>query len=356
MKKNMKTNMKKKNITRCLSIGLMAALLGLTTACGGTGGSSSDGGNAGSGETGEESYVLKWASIGTNPTSVDAVSIGVYKGFFAEAGIEFEDVGEVAIPQFVPALLSGGVTGATLMTSNGIAAIDSGGEIIEVAVNSYTTKELPHMVFVTAENSPVKNGKDLEGKRVGVPAIDGCTAGFPIEYAAQAGVEDPNAAIQFVVMPDTSLIESLRKGDIDVAGLHLPPAVVEKLYPDTEILFTDYDILDNRGGDISYYFPKSYIEENEEAVRRFIGAIAKTNNWINENTEEAVRIYREEINPNANADLLYAAHFAEDALIEESHTDLWIDILSAGGSIQPLENEWTFEQVATNEYNPNYVK
>jgi ABC-type nitrate/sulfonate/bicarbonate transport system substrate-binding protein len=346
--------MRKASLARNLFLFPLIALLSLMTACGGSGGDAADVGDADAGDANESPYVFKWASFGTGLTSVDAMSIGVYNGFFEEENVVIESVGEVAIPEYIPALLSGSVTGAMLMTSNGIAAIDNGADIIEVAVNSYTTEELPHMVFVVSEDAPIYDGKDLEGKRIGIPAIDGCTAGFPLEYAKQAGVDDPNKALPFVVIPDSGLVEALRNGEVDVVGLHVPQHVAEKIYPDTRLLFTDYDILDNRGGDISYYFPKSFVEENEEAVRRFIAAVAKSNNWINEHPEESVRIYKEEINPNANVYLLYAPHFAEDALIDQSHTDIWIDILSAGDSIQPLENSWTFDDVATNGYNPNF--
>jgi ABC-type nitrate/sulfonate/bicarbonate transport system substrate-binding protein len=194
----------------------------------------------------------------------------------------------------------------------------------------------------------------LVGKKIGVPALDGCNAGFPLEFAKQAGVENPSKALKFVVAPPEVLMDALKRGEIDVAGLHNMPDTTAKLYPEVDILFTDYDIFGNRGGDITYWFPKKFVEQNPDAIRHFVAALAKTNNWINENPEEAKRLYIEKINPNANAELLTLAHFGEDALIDDSHTQLWIDILSSGDSVQPLKRTWSVEELTTNRYNPNY--
>ncbi|MDR2089976.1 MAG: ABC transporter substrate-binding protein [Clostridiales Family XIII bacterium] len=337
-----------------ISIVLAAVLSAGMTACGDSGADRSDADAGSDPAASEEPFVITLPSIGTSATNLDNIAIGIHKGFFEEENIQIKDAGEIAIPEFVPALLSGTITGATLMTSNGLAAIDNGGPIIQVGTMSETVEENPHMNFIVMKDSPIEGGGDLQGKKIGIGGLSGCTAGFPLEYAKQGGIEDPNDDVTFVTTPEISLVSALEKGEIDVVGLHSSPEQIAFLYPETRILFSDYDIFEDRGGDIGYYFPIEYAEENPEAISHFLAAVAKTQKWINENREEALKIYLEEINPNANADLLRIPHFSDDAVIKQDHTELWIDILGAGDSIQPLENEWTFDQVATNKYNPNY--
>ena len=263
------------------------------------------------------------------------------------------DLGNINIPQYVAAISSGTIDGALLMASDGVAAIDNGAGFIEVATGRDSVEGNPHMTYVTLkDNAGISRGKDLVGKKVGVSSKLGCTAGFPLEYAAQDGVENPLNSISFVVAQEVTLVDALRKGSVDVVGLHLPETVINKLYPDVKVLFTDNTILQNRGGDIGWFFPKKFVDANPEAVKGFVTAIAKANDWINANPEEAKELYWK-INPNVNKDTFVINHFAEHGLIQESHVQIWLDILGSGKSIQTLKNKWTFDQIATNKYNPN---
>ncbi|MDR0513747.1 MAG: ABC transporter substrate-binding protein [Coriobacteriaceae bacterium] len=298
-------------------------------------------------------YVFTFPGVGTDSTGIDAIALANKKGWFAEEGIEIRDAGAIAIPEFVPALLSGSITGATLMTSNGIAANDNGADLVQVAVNSYTTKDRPHMIFVVAKDSPIKKATDLVGKRIAVPALDGCNSGFPLEYLKQGGVNEPSKAITFITMPPEAVVTALERGEADVAGLHVTLEQTATLYPDVRVLFTDYDILGTKGGDISYWFPRSYVEQNEDAIAAFVRVVAKTNNWMLDNPEEALEYYQTEVNPQANKELISAPHWAEDALIDPSHIQVWIDILSEKDSFQePLKSIPDLESLYTNEYNP----
>jgi ABC-type nitrate/sulfonate/bicarbonate transport system substrate-binding protein len=334
--------------------GLTTAALGLA-GCGGSGGSSDSGSAAGPAADGApQKHLFKIASVGTSATSVEVVSIGLKKGFFEEENIEVENVGDLAIPATSPALLQGQITVAALMTSNGIALADKGGDIIEVATFQSTTKEVPHMIFVVAKDSPIKRGSDLVGKKVGVPALDGCNSGFPIEYVRQDGVENPKDAFTFVVTPGELTIEALLKGEYDVAGLHgLAVDDVAKLYPDVRILFTDFDILGTDGGDISWWVKNSLAKENPDAVRAFVSAVAKTQNWINENPEEAKELYVKEIHSDINELLFAVRPLVQNALVRPSTLQVWIDILSADDSFdEKLTRQWTVDELYTNEFNP----
>jgi ABC-type nitrate/sulfonate/bicarbonate transport system substrate-binding protein len=242
------------------------------------------------------------------------------------------------------------------MTSDGVAAVDNGADIVSVAGGMDVTEEKPHMLYLVNEDSPLRYGDSISGKKVGIAAIGGCLAGFPLEYARQIGVVDPKAEVELITSPENTLVDSLRAGTFDIVGLHILPAQVEKLYPGTRILFTDYDLFGDKGGDIDWYVKRSLLEENPDAVRAFVAGIAKTNNWINENTEEAMEVYRGLV-PEINEDFYRAAHFAEDGLLYEDHIQLWIDLFGSGTNIQDLvTKDLKPGDIFTNEYNPNSGK
>jgi ABC-type nitrate/sulfonate/bicarbonate transport systems, periplasmic components len=310
------------------------------------------GGSASAASGASTNAVLKLPGIGSSTTNADGIAIGIKKGFFAKHHITIDNVGNVNIPQYVAAVTSGTISGACLMTADGLTANDNGANLQEVAVEYDAKKNNPHMEFVVLKNSKIKNGKDLAGKKIGVSSKLGCTAGFPLEYARQAGVKDPLSSLQFVVSTEDTLVPAMRQGAVDVVGLHQSLKLVSKIYPDTRVLFTDFNILGDKGGDIAWFFPKNYISAHPDVIKNFVAALGETNNWINNNNAAAQALYYQ-INPNVNKKVFYLRHNAPDALITPSHTQTWLDILSTGKSVQKLAHKWTLKQVATNKYNAN---
>jgi NitT/TauT family transport system substrate-binding protein len=325
-----------------------------SVASAGSGGSASPDESAGSEAPASgngETIKLKVSDIGTDPTRVDPVLIGLEKGFWKEAGIEIEDVGAIEIPQRVSALTSGTTDVASAMNSEALMAIDGGAPILGVASACVTDKDKTHMVFVTKKGSDIKRGKDLAGKKVVVAsAVGGCTAGFPLEFARQDGVEDPINEIELLSAPEDVLIETVLRGDADVAGVHLIPEQIKTLYPEVDILFTDFDFLADTGGDTAWFFTKDYVDKNPDAVKKFAATIGEINNWINENNDEAIQIYKDKA-VAVNPDLVWVAYYAPDGKADPSHTQLWIDLFSKSGQVFELTNkEVTPEDVVTNAY------
>ncbi|MDR1605051.1 MAG: ABC transporter substrate-binding protein [Gracilibacteraceae bacterium] len=342
-----------------LAVALILAVTATVTACGGSPANNQPAAPAAApaGEDPGGPYVFKLPNISSNATNLDPLSIGVYKGFFAEENVEIVEVGDIPVPELLPALISGTVTITALMTPDGLAAIDNGANVIGIFAWATTTKEQPHMNFLTLKDSPIQSARDLVGQTIGTGGTNGCTLGIPLEYLRQGGVDADDVEV-ITISPELSMPDALRQGSIAVAGTHFTPDIVATQFPDLRVLFSDYDVLGDTGTDLTYFADKTWLEDphNQEAVRRFIAAFTKTAKWINANREEAREIYLTEINPNANAELLSIRHFSEDGIIYEDHTLPWIEILNGGKNIQPLQRQdWTFAEVATNAYNPNFT-
>lgn len=345
----MKNNLNK--TSRIISSVLMAALVIALTACG-SGASSSAVPAAGEGAK----YVFKLAGIGTSATQIDPVAVGIEKGFFAEEGIEVEDVGEVDVLQFVALLESGSVDAGLTMESDIVAAIDIGADIVEVAVGPAVTREKPHMAYVVLEDSPIKSGADIKDAKIGLTGLNGCNIGFLYEYAALNGIKDPASELDVTSSSAPALLEALRAGDLDLTALHgtTNEEVIKRIYPDLRVLFTDYDFAEDRAGDIGWCLRRSWTEENPDRARAFVAAIAKSNNFVNNNPVEALEVYRKVAKTELNEKIFQTPYYAKDGLIQESHVQYWIDTLSKPNSFQPLQNkDIRFEDVATNQYNPH---
>ncbi|MBJ6724357.1 ABC transporter substrate-binding protein [Geomesophilobacter sediminis] len=266
------------------------------------------------------------------PNSVSSYYVADELGFFRDEGIKAEFVGVVPTPQLVAAVMAGKVDVGGAHANRTIAGISAGAKVRAVVAQSETTRERPHMVFVTLANSPIKAPKDLLGKRLAIMAFGGCNEYTPYEYLRKHGVANPKGKLNIVTTPPGKEIDALRRGAADFAGVHIDPKDVQRL-GGLRILFTDYDVWGTIGGATPLYFSDKFIKEKPDVVRRFVRVMARTNNWINANPGKAEQIHakRAKVDPS----IVNANHFAPDGVIKEESVQLWIDILDHYHDIRP---------------------
>jgi ABC-type nitrate/sulfonate/bicarbonate transport system substrate-binding protein len=283
------------------------------------------------------------------PTSADVRQtidqyVGDELGFFAEEGIKLEFVGPVPAPQLVAAVVAGKIDVGGAHVGRTIAGISAGAKIKAVSAHLETTKEVPHMVYVTRADSPIKTAQDLIGKKVGLATIGGCHEYTPYAYLLKNGIQDPKSKLQITVMSDSLLDQALLQGDIDVAGYHRSPDQIGK---DFKVIFSDYDVWGTIGGGAPAYFSEKFIAEKPDLVRRYVNAIVKTHNWSNENPQKAAEITAKRGNVAAKS--VRPVYYAPNSIIKEETVTLWIDLLKEFGEIK---GDIRPDQIYTNEFNP----
>ena len=278
-------------------------------------------------------------------TSPSIYYIGEQLGFFADEGIKLDYVGVVPSTQLVASVVAGKIDVGGAHVNRTIAGISAGAKIQAVAAASETTQDMPHMTYVTLDNSPIKNAHDMVGKKVGLRTVGGCNEYTPYAYLRKAGISDPKNKIQIITMPDSQLEQALRQGDIDIAGLHQTPDFISERQG-LKVLFTDYDVWGTIGGATPLYFSTKFITEKPDVVKRFTSAVGKTNNWINANPQQAVEITAKRA--ERNIQLVKRGYYAPDAVIKEETVTVWIELLKEFGEIK---GDIKPDQVYTNEFN-----
>ncbi|HOQ00561.1 MAG TPA: ABC transporter substrate-binding protein [Acetivibrio clariflavus] len=343
------------NLKFLLVITLIFALLTASSGCsksGSTGTSSNRGSlSNNSASSGEQSDfdVIRLPSS-SNPLNVDTITIAEELGFFREQKIKIERVGIVPWAQLIPSLVSGKLDFASGHINRVAAAVAAGAKVKAVAANTLTTKEKPHMTFVVKEESPIKSPEDILGKKIAIMAYGGCNEYTPYEYLKKNGISDPKGKFEIVVVPAGKEEETLRKGEVEIAGTHDDPAnLLDR--GGVRILFTDYDIWQDVGGQAPYFAAESFINKNPDLVRRFVTVIGKVNKWINENPEKAIEINAKVYNVDASK--VRVGYYVSDAIIKEDTVQLWIDILNG---YNELKRDLKASEIYTNEFNPNYKK
>ena len=207
---------------------LTAAMLMLSTACGGSeGGGLSD---APAGETSEaggggngEMTTLKMAETPGGPLSF--VSYGVKQGHFEDEGIDLQvQPNPGGGTSSVPALLQGEYDVMGLDLVSALTSIGRGLPLKMVTAGSATSEE-PEGDFagvLVKADSPIQGPEDFEGIRMGVNAL-----GNVNELAIRRTLEDQGMAenaISPVELPFPEILAAIGRGDVD-AGILIEPFV-----------------------------------------------------------------------------------------------------------------------------------
>jgi ABC-type nitrate/sulfonate/bicarbonate transport system substrate-binding protein len=278
-------------------------------------------------------------------TSPSLFLIGDALGFFQEYGVKVTDIGVMPAGQLVAGVVSGKLDIGGAHVNRTIAGISAGAKIKAVVASTETSQRIPHMVGIVNKNSPVKKATDLKGKKVGIARSGGCHEYTPYGYLKKNGVSDPKNSVEIIILPERTLQQALRQGEIDMAMMHRTP---EQINEDGEfdILFSDYDVWETLGGATPTYFSVDFINKNPEAVRGYVNGMAKTINWANANPYDARRITAERT--NTPIEEIHEGFWAKDGIIHKETVTMWVELLKEFGEIK---DHIDADQVYTNEFN-----
>lgn len=261
------------------------------------------------------------------------------KGFFAAEGLNIQYTGELTTAQKLPSVLNGTNDIGTALP-NALATFVAGGAKIkavtlkEVDPPDNVDPKFRHMRFVASSKFEGKTLKEfVESKKGGKITVSGtapsCNTFILNQIFRHAGL-DPSQITYVTFDTDTAAIQAVQQGNLDIAGIHPP---FYKLAADSKLtLLADSNDtgLGAASGVSTYYFTEKFIQENPEAVQRFVTAIEKAQEWANANTEESVKLTAEYIGQPVNA----THYFYTDAKLSTDLLQPWVDDLVAAGALK----------------------
>ena len=198
-------------------------------------------------------------------------------------------------------LISGGsaqVSFESPYTDIALAANGVGIKIVAPMANIGNTQAV-----VAGKNANIVNGKDLEGKKVGIPA--GAGVMIAIRNMCNELNVDINK-IQFVTLSPSDAIAALEKGDIDAMACW-EPWISNAQNNGGKLLFSGLkSYLGDKQGDVNWMnfyttmqVSDTFLKEHPEEVKAMLRALKKATDFINENPDEAAEIIAKEINLDA---------------------------------------------------------
>jgi len=295
---------------------------------------------------GVEYDVIKLITPSTG--SVSTFKIAEWKGYFVEARIYPDYQGSLDSAKAVASVLAGKIDVGGAHVNRTIAAISNGAKVTAVVAQSETTPRYPHMTFAVLKDSPYKSAKDLVGLKYGTTAYGGCMEYTPYDQLRlNAKVPDPkNALGGIVIVPSGQEIATLRAHQADFISLSTNPDYTFSHEKDLRLFFIDFDVWGTIGGATPLYFSDEFIKNNPDTVRRFVKAIAKANNFIDDNVDEAQELTAKFYKiPKEKTTIM---HYARDGIIKDDSIQIWIDTLNYYKEIKP---GIVTSQIYTNAYN-----
>lgn len=261
------------------------------------------------------------------------------KGFFAAEGLNVEYTGELKSEQILPSILNGTNNVSSAHPNTLASYIAGGAKVRAVTLDEVDPKDgidpkFRHMRFYASPKLGVKNLKELVDLKKGQKIKVNGTAPVCTTFIAATAFEklgfDRNQ-IQFVSFDsDTAAVQAAQQGNLDIVGVHPP---FYKLAADSNLpqLFDSHDTgYGEAAGTAVYYFTDKFIEENPEAVQRFVTAIKKAQAWANANTEESIKLTADYIGQPVNA----THYYYTGSGLPEKLIQPWIDDLVVNGALK----------------------
>jgi ABC-type nitrate/sulfonate/bicarbonate transport system substrate-binding protein len=265
--------------------------------------------------------------------------VGMQKGFFELAGINFVDKGHLDWAQHPVALISGQVDVNDGDPQSIIYLLKAGAKIKGVVQSGaeppagQLSKE--HMHWLVLENSSLRNAKDILNTskkiKIAVGGLGICADLETNEWLRQNNISKDK--FEYVVIPDPQQEQALKQGLIDIAVLHPPFYFAAEERGGVRVLVSSREIFGDAGGITLMYATEDFIKKNPDTLRKFIRGYKNAERWSNDNPAESAIITGKEI----GLEKASTHYYAYDGKVNDSVIQVWIDAMVKDGLIKPGE-------------------
>lgn len=260
-------------------------------------------------------------------------------------------------PQDIQAVASGDIEFGGAF-AGAIINLKAANAPVKWVISHYGVDDKTYSSLLVLKDGPIKNGRDLIGKKVGVNTLGAHSEFITKEYLRRQGLkEDEIKQVSLVVLPPVSAEQALRQNQVEgiIAGGILQDQAVER--GGVRSLFSDYELYGkfSAGG---YVLKDKFIKENPNTARKFVEATAKAIEWAQTTPRDEVIARFEKIikERNRNEDTSPLKYWkstgiaGKGGVTSDKEVQTWIDFLVKDGKLK--EGQVKPSDVYTNEFNP----
>ena len=211
-------------------------------------------------------------------------------GLFARAGLNV-DIQQVQGSAAIVAAIAGGTlqigTGSSIPA---FSAREHGIDLVLVAPGTMSDFADQQSGLVTAANSQIKTGKDLNGKIVGVNTLHSVD-----QITVQSWVDKSGGdlrTVKFLEVPGTLMLDALTTGRIDAAIMANPSYALALASGRARQAAFPNGAIAKRFMITTWFATRAWANANPDAVRKFAAALNEASAWAVKNPDAAAAVLR----------------------------------------------------------------
>jgi NitT/TauT family transport system substrate-binding protein len=213
-------------------------------------------------------------------------------GFFKKYGLDDVDIQTIrrGSGAAIIAALAGGSLDIAESDLMAIAAAKLHG--IDLAIlwpSAISVSEHPTNALLVAKSSPIGVAKDLVGKTVAVPSLEGPNAMAMRTWLDQGRVA--RSDVKFVEVPMVEMAVALDRGTVDAAYPTEPNVTAALSTGKVRVLAHPWDAIGKRWVITAYVAMTEWIGGNPVAAASFAKAIRDAQSWANRNHDKSAAIF-----------------------------------------------------------------
>jgi len=224
------------------------------------------------------------------PPNIDFVGAfwAQQSGIFARNGIDADVVTMTSGAAAITALLGGSLDIARSSMLGLVEARAHGLPLIIEVPSSFWSVDKPNSALVIAKDSPIRSGRDLNGKTLSVPAVgDLDTIATSAWIDAHGG--DSHTA-KFLSLPHRAAAEAIAAGRIDAANIPEPDLTDALTSGRCKILGRTLDAIGNRFVITAYFCSADFAAKNADTLARFRKSMYESGAYANAHQSEIVPV------------------------------------------------------------------
>lgn len=243
-------------------------------------------------------------------------------------------------PESIQAVSLRNVDFGTAAIGSVIKLIAAGAPVKQVIATS-GIDDLTWGGYFVVEDSPIHSARDLIGKQIAVNTL-GAHAEFMIrEYLTRGGLSPAEIAqVAMVVIPPINGEQTLRQGQVQVAGLSGVFRDRAMQRGGLRVLFSDRGLFGHFNS-VNTVFHNKFIAEHPNTMRKFVEGTARAIEWARASPADVVRARMRQVmqrrNRGEDASLVQNWHSvgikSRGGVLNDSDIQIWLDWLVANGHI-----------------------
>jgi NitT/TauT family transport system substrate-binding protein len=210
------------------------------------------------------------------------LQVAIAKGFFTAEGLEVDTTPTAGGAAGLPALAAGQVQIAFSNIISITLGVKQGLGFEIIAAASSTGDSAPDIGgLIAAKGSPLKSGKDLEGKRLAVNTRNNVGWLYAREWVRATG-GNPDS-VTYLEVPFPQMVDAVRGNRAEAAFVMDPFLSAGVEAGSVQVLGWPFNQVQKRVPVAQYASTKTFIQQNPAVIEKFVRAYNKGVDWSNAN-------------------------------------------------------------------------